>query len=166
METFREDQFNALGLPYHFVQDNYSRSVKHYAGTALPVGSVDWEVNTRLSGRSIPGRRRYPRRLTKPRRMDWGLDLRRREAPSVGPGWFCPRLLRPFESRRDPIQVHQYTTVMLNRGFAGTIRKSVWSGPCANPRFPKGTGKPKLCNNGLRGPNPTIFASIIDSQTK
>ena len=28
METFREDQFKALGLPYQFVQDNYSRSVK------------------------------------------------------------------------------------------------------------------------------------------
>src|SRR5271156_554303 len=28
METFREDQFKALGLPYHFVQDNHSRSVK------------------------------------------------------------------------------------------------------------------------------------------
>ena len=28
METFREDQFKALGLPSHFVQDNNSRSVK------------------------------------------------------------------------------------------------------------------------------------------
>lgn len=28
METFREDQFKALGLPAHFVQDNHSRSVK------------------------------------------------------------------------------------------------------------------------------------------
>jgi dTDP-4-dehydrorhamnose 3,5-epimerase len=28
METFREDQFKGLGLPYHFVQDNLSRSVK------------------------------------------------------------------------------------------------------------------------------------------
>ena len=28
METFREDQFKALGLPYHFMQDNLSRSVK------------------------------------------------------------------------------------------------------------------------------------------
>lgn len=28
METFREDHFKALGLPYHFVQDNHSRSVK------------------------------------------------------------------------------------------------------------------------------------------
>ncbi len=28
METFREDQFKALGLPTHFVQDNHSRSVK------------------------------------------------------------------------------------------------------------------------------------------
>jgi len=28
METFREDQFKALGLPYHFVQDNHSRSAK------------------------------------------------------------------------------------------------------------------------------------------
>src|SRR5271157_5735124 len=28
METFREDQFKALGLPYHFVQDNHSRSRK------------------------------------------------------------------------------------------------------------------------------------------
>lgn len=28
METFREDQFQALGLPSHFVQDNHSRSVK------------------------------------------------------------------------------------------------------------------------------------------
>jgi dTDP-4-dehydrorhamnose 3,5-epimerase len=28
METFREDQFKALGLPYHFVQDNHSRSVR------------------------------------------------------------------------------------------------------------------------------------------
>jgi dTDP-4-dehydrorhamnose 3,5-epimerase len=28
METFREDQFKALGLPSHFVQDNHSRSVK------------------------------------------------------------------------------------------------------------------------------------------
>ena len=28
METFREDQFKALGLPYKFVQDNHSRSVK------------------------------------------------------------------------------------------------------------------------------------------
>jgi dTDP-4-dehydrorhamnose 3,5-epimerase len=28
METYREDQFKALGLPYHFVQDNHSRSVK------------------------------------------------------------------------------------------------------------------------------------------
>ncbi len=28
METFREDQFHALGLPSHFVQDNHSRSVK------------------------------------------------------------------------------------------------------------------------------------------
>jgi len=26
METFREDQFKAHGLPYHFVQDNHSRS--------------------------------------------------------------------------------------------------------------------------------------------
>jgi dTDP-4-dehydrorhamnose 3,5-epimerase len=28
METFREDQLEALGLPLHFVQDNHSRSVK------------------------------------------------------------------------------------------------------------------------------------------
>src|SRR6267143_3427476 len=28
METFREDQFKALSLPYQFVQDNHSRSVK------------------------------------------------------------------------------------------------------------------------------------------
>lgn len=28
METFREDQFKANGLPTHFVQDNHSRSVK------------------------------------------------------------------------------------------------------------------------------------------
>ena len=28
METFREDQFRAHGLPYHFVQDNHSRSAK------------------------------------------------------------------------------------------------------------------------------------------
>lgn len=28
METFREDQFKELGLPYHFVQDNHSRSAK------------------------------------------------------------------------------------------------------------------------------------------
>ena len=26
METYREDQFQALGLPHHFVQDNHSRS--------------------------------------------------------------------------------------------------------------------------------------------
>jgi dTDP-4-dehydrorhamnose 3,5-epimerase len=26
METFREDEFKNLGLPYHFVQDNHSRS--------------------------------------------------------------------------------------------------------------------------------------------
>jgi dTDP-4-dehydrorhamnose 3,5-epimerase len=28
METFRADEFQALGLPYHFPQDNHSRSVK------------------------------------------------------------------------------------------------------------------------------------------
>lgn len=28
METFREDQFKAFGLPHHFVQDNHSRSAK------------------------------------------------------------------------------------------------------------------------------------------
>jgi len=28
METFREDQFKALGLPYQFAQDNHSRSAK------------------------------------------------------------------------------------------------------------------------------------------
>jgi len=28
METFREDQFKALRLPSHFVQDNHSRSIK------------------------------------------------------------------------------------------------------------------------------------------
>jgi dTDP-4-dehydrorhamnose 3,5-epimerase len=28
MESFRKDQFDALGLPSHFVQDNHSRSVK------------------------------------------------------------------------------------------------------------------------------------------
>jgi len=28
METYREDQFRALDLPYHFVQDNHSRSSK------------------------------------------------------------------------------------------------------------------------------------------
>jgi dTDP-4-dehydrorhamnose 3,5-epimerase len=28
METYREDQFKALGLPHHFVQDNHSRSEK------------------------------------------------------------------------------------------------------------------------------------------
>lgn len=28
METFREDQFKELGLPYHFVQDNHSRSTR------------------------------------------------------------------------------------------------------------------------------------------
>jgi dTDP-4-dehydrorhamnose 3,5-epimerase len=28
METFREDKFKAHGLPYHFVQDNHSRSAK------------------------------------------------------------------------------------------------------------------------------------------
>lgn len=27
-ETYREDQFTALGLPHHFVQDNHSRSQK------------------------------------------------------------------------------------------------------------------------------------------
>jgi len=28
METYREDQFKKMGLPYHFVQDNHSRSAK------------------------------------------------------------------------------------------------------------------------------------------
>jgi dTDP-4-dehydrorhamnose 3,5-epimerase len=28
METFREDQFKEHGLPYHFMQDNHSRSAK------------------------------------------------------------------------------------------------------------------------------------------
>lgn len=28
METFREDQFKEMGLPYQFVQDNHSRSAK------------------------------------------------------------------------------------------------------------------------------------------
>jgi len=28
METYREDQFQAFGLPMHFVQDNHSRSAK------------------------------------------------------------------------------------------------------------------------------------------
>lgn len=28
METYREDQFEAHGLPYHFVQDNHSRSAR------------------------------------------------------------------------------------------------------------------------------------------
>jgi len=28
METYREDQFEALGLPSHFVQDNHSRSAR------------------------------------------------------------------------------------------------------------------------------------------
>ena len=28
METFREDQFRALGLPYYYPQDNHSRSTK------------------------------------------------------------------------------------------------------------------------------------------
>jgi dTDP-4-dehydrorhamnose 3,5-epimerase len=28
METYREDQFRALGLPSHFVQDNHSRSAR------------------------------------------------------------------------------------------------------------------------------------------
>ena len=28
METFREDQFKALGLPHQFVQDNHSRSAQ------------------------------------------------------------------------------------------------------------------------------------------
>src|ERR1700742_4850781 len=28
MEAYREDQFNALGLPSHFVQDNHSRSAR------------------------------------------------------------------------------------------------------------------------------------------
>ena len=28
METYREDQFKTMGLPYHFVQDNHSRSLK------------------------------------------------------------------------------------------------------------------------------------------
>jgi dTDP-4-dehydrorhamnose 3,5-epimerase len=28
METYREDKWRELGLPYHFVQDNHSRSVK------------------------------------------------------------------------------------------------------------------------------------------
>jgi dTDP-4-dehydrorhamnose 3,5-epimerase len=28
METYREDQFKAHGLPYHFVQDNHSRSAR------------------------------------------------------------------------------------------------------------------------------------------
>jgi dTDP-4-dehydrorhamnose 3,5-epimerase len=28
METFREDQFKCHGLPYHFAQDNHSRSAK------------------------------------------------------------------------------------------------------------------------------------------
>ncbi len=28
LEAFREDQFNEMGLPTHFVQDNHSRSIK------------------------------------------------------------------------------------------------------------------------------------------
>lgn len=28
MEVYREDQFKSLGLPYHFVQDNHSRSTR------------------------------------------------------------------------------------------------------------------------------------------
>src|SRR6202051_5006336 len=28
MESYREDQFKTLGLPYHFVQDNHSRSAR------------------------------------------------------------------------------------------------------------------------------------------
>ena len=28
METYREDHFKAMGLPYHFVQDNHSRSAR------------------------------------------------------------------------------------------------------------------------------------------
>ncbi len=104
METFREDQFKALGLP-HFVQDNHSRSARGVVrGSALPVGTAHGQADARKRGSAFlvavdirKGRPRWEN--------GWALRFGRKQTPGLGSGGFCAGFC-VLSSRGDSIQVH------------------------------------------------------------
>ena len=95
LESFRADQFQSLGLPHQFVQDNHSRSRRgvlrglHFQYDA-PMGKL-----MRVTpGLRFPGGGGYSQGISDPRPVVRRRCLRRKPAAGVGAGWICPRLLR------------------------------------------------------------------------
>ena len=167
METFREDQFKALGLPSHFVQDNHSRSARgvvrglHFqweppmgklmrvtSGSAFLVG-VDIRKGSPTLGKWVG--------VEASARIDARCGLRQ---DSRGAFAFSPNRPRFNTSAR------AFTTTRPNRGFYGTTQRSASNGPflLLRPSFPKRTRKPRRWSNGSLDRNRTI--SNFDSKPR
>ena len=107
METFREDQFKCHGLPYHFAQDNHSRSAK---GVVRGL-HFQWEPPMGKLMRVTQGSAflvAVDIRIGSPtaREMGWRGRVRREQTAGLGAGWFCARLLCSLRHSRDSVQVH------------------------------------------------------------
>ena len=107
METFREDQFKGHGLPYHFVQDNHSRSAKsvvrglHFQWEP-PMGKLMRVTQGSAFLVAVDIRKGSPT-LGK---WVWDRSVGRKQTRGLGASWLCAGLLRSFRFRGDPIQMH------------------------------------------------------------
>ena len=70
MEVYRKDKFKELGIPFEFVQDNHSRSMRNVVREApFRVGSPDGETNEGDLRQRLPRSGGNPQRLADAREM-------------------------------------------------------------------------------------------------
>ena len=165
METFREDQFKAHGLPYHFVQDNHSRSARgvvrglHFQWEP-PMGKLMRVTQGSAFLVAVDIRKGSPT-LGKWAGIEASAENRR---AGLGASWLCAGLLRSFRFRGDPIQMHwRYN----NKGESGIL----WNDPEIGIEWPvtrmpssrRRTRKRRRWPSGWPRQHPTILSTNRDS---
>ena len=95
METFRADQFKALGLPFEFVQDNHSGSTKNVLrGLHFQWGTPHGQVDAGDIRQGIPCRRGYSQRVSRVGTVAWPRGFSAADKRQVwAPAGFAPRVL-------------------------------------------------------------------------
>ena len=128
-EIFRADQFEALGLPTQFVQDNHSRSVEGSSPrTTFSVGTADGKTDARHAGAAFLVA--VDIRKGSPTLGKWvGVDATAENRRSV---WAPAGFARGFCALSDATEIQYKCTGIYNnkasQGFSGMIRPLALSG--------------------------------------
>jgi dTDP-4-dehydrorhamnose 3,5-epimerase len=162
METFREDQFKAHGLPYHFVQDNHSRSAK---GVVRGL-HFQWEPPMGKLMRVTQGKAflvAVDIRKGSPTLGKWvGIEASAENRREV---WAPAGFARGFCVLSDSAEI-QYkctrTTTRANPAFCGTIRQSASNGRWRTRNFLRRTRKRKRWPRGWLRQHPKILNTDPD----